>query len=682
MKELGLRLRRQCFPSKLNDLVCPEEPLGRANSAAPPNVRFREFRYLLQIEQQIASAARNPDDPTPPLVQEKTVIQLDQRPTTQNVDAASPSVAWNRPGTSYQHSNSISQNTSPAADRQEDVNNDRPDKIFSSNPLVKEVTYLRDPKGRYHFMGPTSTWSFFRRLVALIEHNVSQPTGSPSDPFNNDGTIFRIRWNAVPSDQHPRVDQLPPVDYSIFIFHTVKFRLGLYSHIIDEEGFLATLGQFETNPQEIAHRNRLWFAEYLLILAFGESYTTHAETTPTSTGAIYASRAMAVIPEIGQLHEEGLLAIEVLALAALWFHSVDMRVSAYQYIGQSLRLSYVEGIYRELPDATFGSKFTLRCKSLWWGVYILDRQLSAQMGAPSNIKDDEITMSLPWHNDDSTMAISLTLCIKLSRLLATITSTVYAVNDELGSSFIQNTKIAIKGLTEVAQESDQIMTPRNQNTAPSRVVSSITLMYHHCIMQATKPLMMCLMKEFIGPSNFDLDRTMITQPVDSLIKTAVASALTILKILTSLQKQHLIDSFLPFELEYAFSSAISLCILQLVLPEYITETSWKKFVDNLLDYMIDHGSVIASTRKHELYYLTRLLHGMPCRDTGPILDSNVSISGSVPPTLSPTEVSEPGSFINSEQHPATNWDQYLDLNTISLDPDPLFDLAMQFGIEP
>jgi hypothetical protein len=78
-------------------------------------------------------------------------------------------------------------------------------------------------------------------------------------------------------------------------------------------------------------------------------------------------------------------------------------------------------------------------------------------------------------------------------------------------------------------------------------------MYHHCITQATKPLMMCLMKEFIGPSNFDLDRTMITQPVDSLIKTAMVSALTILKILTSLQKQHLIGIYRLFTLLLEYS---------------------------------------------------------------------------------------------------------------------------------
>lgn len=118
------------------------------------------------------------------------------------------------------------------------------------------------------------------------------------------------------------------------------------------------------------------------------------------------------------------------------------------------------------------------------------------------------------------------------------------MQEKLGTSFVKNMKAVIKNLAEVAQEGDKIMFSRNRSAAPSRVMSAITLMYHHCILQATRPLAMCLMKAFLEPAPLGIDREMISQPIASLLKTSVASALTTLKILHSLEKQHLLGT--PF----------------------------------------------------------------------------------------------------------------------------------------
>lgn len=181
-------------------------------------------------------------------------------------------------------------------------------------------------------MGPTSTWSFFRRLAALVEQTLSRTPDTPPDPFNTDGAALRLKWAPLRPDETPDVTSLPPVDYALYLFHTVKFHLGNFSQIIDEPMFLARLGQFETNAAEVARAHRLWFAEYLLILAFGESFLNGPGPDRTPAGSGFAARAMSLIPDFAELHDEMLLSIEVLSLAALYFHSIDMRVSAFQYV--------------------------------------------------------------------------------------------------------------------------------------------------------------------------------------------------------------------------------------------------------------------------------------------------------------------------------------------------------------
>lgn len=89
-------------------------------------------------------------------------------------------------------------------------------------------------------------------------------------------------------------------------------------------------------------------------------------------------------------------------------------------VGQALRMCYVEGIHRECPEEIHGAKLSQRCTNVWWSVYILDQEFSALMGAPSSIRDDDITVPLPSARDASMRAAALTLQIHLSRLTARI----------------------------------------------------------------------------------------------------------------------------------------------------------------------------------------------------------------------------------------------------------------------
>lgn len=51
---------------------------------------------------------------------------------------------------------------------------------------------------------------------------------------------------------------------------------------------------------------------------------------------------------------------------------------------------------------------------------MLDREFSALIGAPSSIRDEDITVRLPAEMDDSVEHINLTLHVRLARLMARI----------------------------------------------------------------------------------------------------------------------------------------------------------------------------------------------------------------------------------------------------------------------
>jgi hypothetical protein len=70
-----------------------------------------------------------------------------------------------------------------------------------------------------------------------------------------------------------------------------------------------------------------------------------------------------------------------------------------------------------------------RQRSAWWTLYILDRKFSYMMGAPSQINDDAITVSLPgspYHPPQKIAAMDVH--VKLSRLIGKVIDSKYGRN--------------------------------------------------------------------------------------------------------------------------------------------------------------------------------------------------------------------------------------------------------------
>ena len=351
------------------------------------------------------------------------------------------------------------------------------------------------------YLGPTSTWSFCRRALSLLEAHTPSSDGSTA-PLNLDGTAFRLRWEPKSMVEASDLKNLPAMDYALYLYNTVKFHLGELFGVIDEANFLVQFDRFHANPMETARSQRLWFTEYLLILAYGKAFLASGHWANGLPGTEFAERAMALLPDPALIHDESMLGIEVLALVALYFQSIDMRVAAYQYIGQALRLAYVEGIHRQVSDDVISPDFAKRCNNMWWTVYVLDQEFSALMGVPPAVPEGAVTVSLPSDRSSSLPAKALTLRIRLSRLIAIMCSSkskislkaphcsflsdesalaVYGLEEGLGGAFVRSTTTVLHQLAEVARELDDVVSNFSQTSKSDmpHMVRHISLSYHH-----------------------------------------------------------------------------------------------------------------------------------------------------------------------------------------------------------
>ena len=64
-----------------------------------------------------------------------------------------------------------------------------------------------------------------------------------------------------------------------------------------------------------------------------------------------------------------------------------------------MRIALATGMNRETPPGVLSRSECEHRRRLWWTLYIIDRKLSINMGAPLSITDKDIDISLPSHDD-------------------------------------------------------------------------------------------------------------------------------------------------------------------------------------------------------------------------------------------------------------------------------------------
>lgn len=159
---------------------------------------------------------------------------------------------------------------------------------------------------------------------------------SPEVPLNTDGNAYQMEWPSTKAPQQVSVDALPTLDYAIYLTNTVKFHIGQIYHLFDEQTFMQGLHEFFRNGFDVSSpRNRLWYIQFLVIMAFGKAFLAKNRRGTTPPGSDYFLRAMELLPDAHGLYADPILSVEICCSIALYLQSIDHRNSAYIYVSSN-----------------------------------------------------------------------------------------------------------------------------------------------------------------------------------------------------------------------------------------------------------------------------------------------------------------------------------------------------------
>ena len=188
------------------------------------------------------------------------------------------------------------------------------------------------------FLGPSSTWAYSRQVMATIQHHLTLQE-TLEMPLNADGRAYDLEWPSRGGKVGPlTAENIPSLDYALYLTNTVKFHLGQMYHLFDEKSFMDGLYQYYSNspPGEPSVETRLWYTHYLLIMAFGKALLASGAHQRMPMGGLFVSRVLEILPDVNGLYIDPILSIEVLCCLALYLQSIDHRNSAYTYVGSQI----------------------------------------------------------------------------------------------------------------------------------------------------------------------------------------------------------------------------------------------------------------------------------------------------------------------------------------------------------
>ncbi|KAJ0124599.1 hypothetical protein J7T55_005938 [Diaporthe amygdali] len=438
---------------------------------------------------------------------------------------------------------------------------------------------------------------------------LTDSTGRRQVPLNVDGQAVKLDW---PSSREvipkPTAD-IPSLDHALYLTNTVKFHLGQTYHLFDENDFMSGLHDFYRNgtKQEPTTDTRLWYIQFLLVMAFGKALLVPGAPGQSPPGSGLFSRALELLPDNQGLYQDPILSMEILCCLALYLQSVDHRNSAFTYIGQAFRIALTQGLHCEPSEGLLSETEANRLRCIWWTIYILDRKLSSLMGAPSSIQDSDITVTLPLSEPINYKYKALGLHVALSQLHAKVLSTVYGADGKLEPSFLKKIQEVLRDMARLAPQLTAGFEFKFDNYEPaSRISATLNLSYHQCVVLATRPLLICLLQDVLARQ--DAIHRDLAGPIKALLSTSSESASKSLRILSTLQSQHLLETFLSFDLEQTFSSGFILTLMTAIpgLPNH--DSSYLDTAFSILSTIIAHGNMVALYRKEELEKLQEILH--------------------------------------------------------------------------
>ncbi|RDW83477.1 hypothetical protein BP5796_04968 [Coleophoma crateriformis] len=451
-----------------------------------------------------------------------------------------------------------------------------------------------------------STWAFSDEVRQVLEpRSGEQPNSSRSGA--------KVSYMICPQNEtlsDTSALNLPPKDYIIHLAQIADFHLNTNYLVFDYPAFL---DQLKNTPlQSLKQASEVWHVKLLTVIALGRLFLGRGATSFGPPGIREFLQGVNALPSNVVISQEPLMAIETLCLLATYAEAADMHNAAYLFSGQASRIARSCGLdkRRDLSKDLEPTGQDYK-QNLWWTICVLDQKRSATIGATVDYQvqvNDSLLSSHRHPGSISSFALQFNLLVanQLTRIMTAFSK--HANVGTMSAASINEIIVELVAMQRLGKETGN-MPPlcyeRSLQTV-SRPVATLHLLYYHCVVIATKPILLHLMKLPRNENDHEASTSGSLEPAFAIMRTCVNAACCSLNIMSALREQNLLEIFSFCDLEITFLAALSLVIANAVTPN-ITESSFIKVAKDVLQDMSHGGNIPATLLRSELDDVLKLM---------------------------------------------------------------------------
>ncbi|KAI0486659.1 fungal-specific transcription factor domain-containing protein [Xylaria cf. heliscus] len=431
---------------------------------------------------------------------------------------------------------------------------------------------LQDSTGRLLYIGDSATLSYLQWIRIIVEniYGASEFTIDPRRHMIMENTI------SLPQELRP-TGILPDQRTANILIASFFTNTAGFIEVFNKHAFLKSVDECYKDPLSVTPSLLcllyLVFAIGLVMAAPSPGSDEAAvidklRAERSSRAELFFRSAKSLADPVSGFEDADFWSIQALLLMSLYMLSISKRNASYAYYGMAVRTAFALGLHRDENMEVFQPEEYLVRRNLWKTLFILDRFLSACLGRPTAISEEDcsnsvfetptIATSSPTSVcPESTHLAALEASVKTCKVIGMTLKRVYSkrkISTAVGQECATHLEAWNSELPPCLHWRRLVNRP--DDFAQCIAILHTNLLHCHSVMLLTRPYFLCLLYKntvgLVGSSK----PSRLSQKMENFAQTCVeASQHTLVLTQAALDAKYL-PQCNPFVIHCVFAAAL------------------------------------------------------------------------------------------------------------------------------
>ncbi|KAI0816555.1 fungal-specific transcription factor domain-containing protein [Xylaria sp. FL0064] len=431
---------------------------------------------------------------------------------------------------------------------------------------------LQDSTGRLLYIGDSATLSYLQWIRMIVEH-----ISGPSD-FTVDPRRHMIMENAIslPQDMRP-TGILPDQRTAKILINSFFTNTAGFIEVFNRNAFMKSVDECYKDPLGVTPSLLcLLYLVFAIGLVMAAPYPGSDDagaidklrSESASRAELFFRSAKSLADPVSGFEDADFWSIQALLLMSLYMLAISKRNASYAYFGMAVRSAFALGLHREESMILFQPEEQLIRKNLCRTLFILDRFLSACLGRPTAISEEDCSNSAFETPGNGTTSPGMgTDAIHLQALAATVQScqvigmTLKRVYSKRKISTVAGQEIAARLSTWNSELPHSLHWRRLMNKPIDSnhgiAILHINILHCHSVILLTRPFFLCLLhKAAVGFESGNSKSSRPSYEMETFAQTCVEASQHTLVLAQAVLDHKYLPQCNPFVIHCVFAAAL------------------------------------------------------------------------------------------------------------------------------